>query len=342
MPGFYHKYNCDGLHATPIYASELVADVPALGDASTIVIFLTNSLPITPSSGATLTLQPSGKFTVGADSLGHISVTLTLVGCDAGGNTAAPDGFHFLITGGGGTVLNFSSGWWGQQLSGLLAVIGGDPTDVDFDVQIAGTWASSDDIPPVDDGAILPPSDLTAAVTGGDHVQLDWTDNSSNEKGFIIERSDDGDWFQIASVPPGFTTFDDYGVFEGSHSWRVYAWKSDAISSNSNVASIGDGADAAAIFPTEVGILGKDDFTITGSNFVDGATVTIGGAAATEVIVVNGTTITGKTPAHAEGFVDVVITNPDTSTVTMPAALDYLSYITAPILDMGPAQKVSK
>ena len=55
--------------------------------------------------------------------------------------------------------------------------------------------------------------------------------------------------------------------------------------------------------------------TITGSLFVDGATVTFGGISATGVKFVSATTITAVAPANAvEGPVDVEVTNPDTQT----------------------------
>jgi hypothetical protein len=48
--------------------------------------------------------------------------------------------------------------------------------------------------------------------------------------------------------------------------------------------------------------------TITGTNFAAGATVTIGGTAATNVVVVSGTSITATTPAHPSGAVTVTVT----------------------------------
>ena len=41
--------------------------------------------------------------------------------------------------------------------------------------------------------------------------------------------------------------------------------------------------------------------TITGTNFAAGATVTFGGTAATNVVVVSSTTITATTPAGVRG-----------------------------------------
>ena len=56
---------------------------------------------------------------------------------------------------------------------------------------------------------------------------------------------------------------------------------------------------------------GNTPITITGTNFVNGATVTFGGAPATSILVVNSTTITAQTPPHAAGPVNVEVTNPD-------------------------------
>ena len=51
--------------------------------------------------------------------------------------------------------------------------------------------------------------------------------------------------------------------------------------------------------------------TITGTNFASGATVTFGGTAATNVVVVNSTTITATTPAGNAGGATVTVTVPD-------------------------------
>ncbi|QTA92267.1 IPT/TIG domain-containing protein [Desulfonema magnum] len=56
---------------------------------------------------------------------------------------------------------------------------------------------------------------------------------------------------------------------------------------------------------------GGDDVTITGENFVDGATVTFGGISATVVQVLSSTKITCKNPPNDNGSAKVVVTNPD-------------------------------
>jgi hypothetical protein len=65
--------------------------------------------------------------------------------------------------------------------------------------------------------------------------------------------------------------------------------------------------------------------TIGGANFVAGATVTIGGTAATNVVVVDAATITAQTPAHAAGSANVTITNPDTQSATLTGAFTFIA-----------------
>jgi len=68
---------------------------------------------------------------------------------------------------------------------------------------------------------------------------------------------------------------------------------------------------------------GGTSVTIRGANFMVGATVTIGGQAANNVAVTSAGTITAKTPAHATGMVDVVVTNPGGQSSTLSASFNY-------------------
>lgn len=83
----------------------------------------------------------------------------------------------------------------------------------------------------------------------------------------------------------------------------------------------------AAITPDNGPTSGNTLVTITGTNFRAGATVTIGGVAATNVTVVNSTTITAMTPLGpaTEQLTDkdVVVTNSDSTKATLAAAFDY-------------------
>jgi hypothetical protein len=77
---------------------------------------------------------------------------------------------------------------------------------------------------------------------------------------------------------------------------------------------------------------GGTPVTITGANFVSGATVKIGGVAATGVNVVSSSSITGTTGAHAVGLVDVLVKNPDNQAFTAAGAYTYSSVAAAPTI----------
>jgi len=83
----------------------------------------------------------------------------------------------------------------------------------------------------------------------------------------------------------------------------------------------------ASIDPVSGSISGGGTLTVTGANFQDGATVTIGGNAATDVAFVDATSLTATIPAGAEGAVDVVVANPDGQSVTLAGGYEYLGII---------------
>jgi hypothetical protein len=64
----------------------------------------------------------------------------------------------------------------------------------------------------------------------------------------------------------------------------------------------------SSVSPNNGPAAGGTAITITGTNFAAGATVTFGGTAATNVVVVSSTSITATTPAHAAGAVTVTVT----------------------------------
>jgi len=65
------------------------------------------------------------------------------------------------------------------------------------------------------------------------------------------------------------------------------------------------------VTPPDGPVTGGTFITITGTNFVQGATtVTIGGVAVTGLTVVSSTTMTARTPAHAAGSSEVNVTTP--------------------------------
>lgn len=96
-----------------------------------------------------------------------------------------------------------------------------------------------------------------------------------------------------------------------------------------------------SIAPTSGPITGGTAVTITGTNFVAGATVSVGGAAATGVTVVSATSITATTPIGAEGAADVVVTNADAQAATLTGGFTYIGII-EPALTATTARDVTK
>jgi hypothetical protein len=72
-----------------------------------------------------------------------------------------------------------------------------------------------------------------------------------------------------------------------------------------------------AIAPNSGSASGGTSVAVTGTGFSAGATVKLGGTAATNVVVASSTSITATTAAHVAGTVDVVVTNSDSQSGTL-------------------------
>ena len=70
-------------------------------------------------------------------------------------------------------------------------------------------------------------------------------------------------------------------------------------------------------------IAGGSLITVTGANFISGATVAIDGVSCTGVSFVSATSLTCTTPAHSVGVVNVVVTNPDSQIGTLTNGYTY-------------------
>lgn len=83
-----------------------------------------------------------------------------------------------------------------------------------------------------------------------------------------------------------------------------------------------------AVEPAEGPETGDTKVTITGTDFLDGATVTIGNVTVPKVKVVNDTTITFVTPAAAQPItVDITVTNPEQPPATVKKAFTYTEVV---------------
>lgn len=79
----------------------------------------------------------------------------------------------------------------------------------------------------------------------------------------------------------------------------------------------------SAISPATGPHAGGTTVAITGTELVDGMTVTIGGALCTDVVLTDDRTLVATTPAHAAGVTDVVVTAPSGDSATLAAAFTF-------------------
>jgi hypothetical protein len=88
--------------------------------------------------------------------------------------------------------------------------------------------------------------------------------------------------------------------------------------------------------PTSGPTAGGTVVTITGANFVSGATVTIGGTAMTGVTFVSATQLRATTPAGTAGAKTIVVTNPDGQSASRASAFTYAASSTPTLTSVSP------
>lgn len=100
---------------------------------------------------------------------------------------------------------------------------------------------------------LLAPSGLSVGSATPTTLTLTWTDNSSGEDGFKIERSADGvsGWTQISTVAAGVQTYQNTGLsFSTTYYYRVRAYNSQINSDYTSVANGSTTAGSAIDFGT--------------------------------------------------------------------------------------------
>lgn len=93
------------------------------------------------------------------------------------------------------------------------------------------------------------------------------------------------------------------------------------------------GATITSISPLVGSMAGGTNLTITGTAFVSGATVTVGGGTCTNVAFVSETSLTCRTPSGSLGVADVTVRNPDTQQATKIGAFTYQIPISNPTIN---------
>ncbi len=83
------------------------------------------------------------------------------------------------------------------------------------------------------------PSNLAATAQGGTQINLSWVDNSSNEEGFLIERSLNGSTYQVIhTTGPNVTAYSSAGLQNNTrYYFRVRAYNALGFSVYSNTAN---------------------------------------------------------------------------------------------------------
>ncbi len=105
------------------------------------------------------------------------------------------------------------------------------------DQGLTGTASVAIDVA-ADPGLVAAPTNLTAKGSRG-RATLSWSDNSTNEIGFYVERAPNGSssFVRVATLGAGARSWQDR-VPRGTYAYRVQAFGSSAVSAYSNTASV--------------------------------------------------------------------------------------------------------
>ncbi len=89
------------------------------------------------------------------------------------------------------------------------------------------------------------------------------------------------------------------------------------------------------VAPDNADVAGGETVTIIGENFQDGATATIDGNVASNIVFVSPTELTVEVPAGVAGSVDVIVTNPDGKSDTLANGFTYTEVPQFPPYDVN-------
>ncbi|MBY0369418.1 fibronectin type III domain-containing protein, partial [bacterium] len=259
------------------------------------------------------------------------TTSLTFTWASGGGTTA---GYKLAQTSGGTAPSNCNSGTdLGNVLTTTVSSLTNAATysfrlcaynrNFTPDVSSGQTLTDSPAIP-------LAPSGLGATAISTSRIDLSWTDNSSNESGFYIERSTDGSSYsQITSVAANSNSYSNTSLSDGTlYYYRVRAYNATGNSSYTSVAS----ATTQTIPLTLTSIspsLGGTGHTLSlvGTGFNGSMTVSVNGSSCSSVSASSSSAATCTAPTPTGGAGDVSVTyNGTTQTLTngyhyMPSAL---------------------
>ena len=173
--------------------------------------------------------------------------------------------------------------------------------------------------PPITDAVItVTGSRLTLTANGptgqltinNTSTQVAATNITSDFTGTALDGNVSETGNTCANVPPGGSctlTYTPGNTVVPQTNFTIQGTNTNALTA---AIAIQSGSTLAAINPTSGTASGGTGFTLTGTGLTGATSVIFDGIAATSVTVVNSTTVTGVTPAHTAGAVDVVINTP--------------------------------
>ena len=144
---------------------------------------------------------------------------------------------------------------------------------------------------------------LTASAT---NIVSNFTDTAL--EGYVTETGN-----TCASVAPQASctlTYTPGSTVVAQTDFTIQGSNTNAVTAAIDIES---GSTLSSVSPTSGSASGGTGITLTGTSLTGATGVTFGGTSATSVHVVNSTTVTAVTPAHAAGAVDVVIATPNSS-----------------------------
>lgn len=198
------------------------------------------------SSLATTLIAASSGLKVHRDSALSTS-SYTSVKFWVHGGTGSNKSLSFYVQSGGVTYTSIpfvaTANTW-TELSMSMSALGSPATIQDL-VFLNSSGAAQptiyfDDIRLVGGTTGLPaPSNLSATANSTNQITIAWTDNSTNETGFDVERSTDStNWIQIAEVSANMTNYVDTGLPASTlFYYRVAATNASGTSDYSNEAT---------------------------------------------------------------------------------------------------------
>jgi uncharacterized cupredoxin-like copper-binding protein len=179
------------------------------------------------------------------------------------------------------------------------------------------------------------PSPFT--VNQGDTVQLTFTVPSNDpapEHGLLMEAYFDGftaGTQQPFNVKPGqsvtktFTATTTGTFLFACNAPNCGTGHSNMIGTFTVTPQSNPAPTVTGIAPSSGTTAGGTFVTIAGTNFASGATVSMGGSAATGVNVTGASSLTASTPAHAAGIVSITVANADGQSGTLSNAYTYVT-----------------